>query len=109
MKQRVGIARALAVKPKVMFLDEPFSALDSFTATALRKELLVLWNEYKMTVVMVTHNIEEAVQLADRIAVMTSRPGTIDAILQNTLPRPRDPRSPEFFAMVDKLTALVTK
>jgi ABC-type nitrate/sulfonate/bicarbonate transport system ATPase subunit len=107
MKQRVGIARALAINPKIMFLDEPFSALDSFTAKTLREELLSIWKEQKVTIVMVTHNIEEALQLGDRIAVMSARPGKIDAIVENTLLRPRELRSAGFFAMVDRLTAMV--
>ena len=107
MKQRVGIARALAIDPKVIFLDEPFSALDSFTAKVLREDLLKIWKERNMTIVMVTHNIEEALLLGDRIGVMSSRPGKLDDVVENTLPRPRQARSPEFFAMVDKITAMV--
>jgi len=107
MKQRVGIARALAINPKIMFLDEPFSALDSFTATALRKELARIWEERKITIVMVTHNIPEALELADRIAVMSARPGKIEAIAENTLPRPRELRSQAFFELEDKLASLV--
>ncbi len=107
MKQRVGIARALAINPKVIFLDEPFSALDSFTAKILREELLSIWHERKMTIIMVTHNIEEAIQLGDRIGVMSSRPGTINTIKINTLPRPRELRSKEFFEMEDNLTKLI--
>ncbi len=107
MKQRVGIARALAVNPKIMFLDEPFSALDSFNAKTLRADLIKIWKERKMTVVMVTHNIEEALELGDRIGIMSSRPGTLGEIVVNTLPRPRELRSKEFFDMEDKLTSLV--
>ena len=107
MRQRVGIARALAVNPDVIFLDEPFSALDSFTAATLRKDLLRIWEERNITIIMVTHNVEEAITLSDRIAVMTSRPGKILSLETNTLPRPRAERSPEFFALLDKLTASV--
>jgi ABC-type nitrate/sulfonate/bicarbonate transport system ATPase subunit len=107
MKQRVGIARALVIKPKVMFLDEPFSALDSFTAKSLRAELLNIWKERGVTIVMVTHNIEEALELADRIVVMSAHPGKIENIVENDLPRPRELRSPAFFAMIDKITALI--
>lgn len=107
MKQRVGIARALAINPKIIFLDEPFSALDSFTAKALREELLSVWQKRKMTIVMVTHNIDEAVQLSDRIGVMSANPGTLTAVVENTIPRPRELRSKEFFDMVDKLEGLV--
>ncbi len=107
MRQRVGIARALATDPKIIFMDEPFSELDSFTATELRRELLEIWRLRKPTIVMVTHLIEEAILLSSRIAVLTPRPGRIERVLANPLPRPRDRRSPEFFALEDKLTALV--
>jgi len=107
MKQRVGIARALAINPRIIFLDEPFSALDTFTAKKLREELLSMWKEKKMTIVMVTHNTEEAVQLGDRIAVMSPRPGKIDKIIINQLPRPRELRSVEFFKMVDEIETLI--
>lgn len=107
MRQRVGIARALATNPKIMLLDEPFSELDSFTAEELRKELLAIWQERKMTVVMVTHIIEEALELADRIAVLTSRPGKIEKIVTNNLSRPRQKRSPEFYTLEDEIYSLV--
>ncbi len=106
MKQRVGIARALAIEPKIIFMDEAFSELDSYTAQTLRAELLDIWRERKMTIVMVTHILEEAVELADRVAVLASEhPATISHIIENTLPRPREKRSPEFFALEDKLFA----
>ena len=73
-------------------MDEPFSELDSFTAEELRKELLAIWGERKMTVVMVTHIIEEALELADRIAVLTNRPSKIEKIVVNNNPRPREKR-----------------
>lgn len=107
MKQRVGIARALVTNPKIIFLDEPFSELDSFTAKELRQMLLDIWQREKMTVIMVTHLTEEAVQLADRIAVMTERPGTIEKIIKNHLARPRLPRSQEFYDLQDQLYKLV--
>ena len=103
MRQRVGIARAFATSPSILFMDEPFSELDSFTADELRKELLSIWKERKTTIIMVTHIVEEALELADRIAVMSPRPGTIEKIFDNKLPRPRNKRSKEFFAMEDKL------
>jgi len=107
MKQRVGIARALAVDPKVIFMDEPFSELDSFTAEELRKEVLKIWEEKRPTIVMVTHLIEEALELADRIAVLTTRPGRIEKIIQNSLPRPRQKRSPDFWRLEDELHRLL--
>ena len=107
MKQRVGIARALVRNPKIIFMDEPFSALDSFTAKILRDEMLRLWEKEKRTIVMVTHNTEEALELGDRIAVMTARPGKIESIISNTLSRPRNPRSAEFFKLEDELYGLV--
>ncbi len=103
MRQRVGIARALATSPRVIFMDEPFSELDSFTAEELRRDLLQIWIEKKMTIVMVTHVISEAIELADRVAVLTARPATIEKIFPVTPGRPRKKRSPEFFAMEDKI------
>ncbi len=107
MRQRVGIARALATEPKIIFMDEPFSELDSFTAEELRTALLTIWQSRHPTIILVTHLIEEALKLADRIAVLTPRPAKIERILTNPLPRPRNRRSREFFALEDKLTALV--
>lgn len=107
MKQRVGIARALVTDPKIIFMDEPFSALDSFTAEELRQEILSIWERTKITIVMVTHLISEALELSDRIAVLTSRPGTVEEVVRNNLSRPRKKRSADFFEMEDKLIALV--
>lgn len=106
-KQRVGLARAFAANPKLLFMDEPFSALDSFIAKELRLELLRVWQERKPTIVMVTHNISEAVELADRVAVMSSHPGKIEKILANPLPRPRPMRGKEVFDLEDELYKLV--
>lgn len=107
MRQRVGLARAFATKPKVMFMDEPFSELDSFTAEELRQELLDLWRETKTTIIMVTHIVAEALELADRVAVMTPRPGKIEKIFEVTLPRPREKRSSEFFKLEDEVTGWI--
>lgn len=107
MKQRVGIARALTIEPKIIFMDEPFSELDSFTAHELRQELLEIWRERKITIIMVTHNIQEAIELADRIAVLTPRPGKIEKIIENILPRPRQKRTQEFYTLEDKLYEII--
>jgi NitT/TauT family transport system ATP-binding protein len=107
MRQRVGIARALVTKPKIIFMDEPFSELDSFTAEDLRQDLLTIWHEERPTIVMVTHIVAEAIELADRIAVLSSRPGCIEAIVPNTIPRPRQLRSQAAYALEDKLKELI--
>lgn len=103
MKQRVGLARAFVTKPEIIFLDEPFSELDFFTAQNLREVLLSMWKELGTTVVMVSHYIEEAVTLADRIAVFSNRPGSIGKIFDNALARPRNVRGESFFQEEDKL------
>lgn len=107
MKQRVGIARALVTDPKIIFMDEPFSALDSFTAKVLREEVLSIWQDEKPTIIMVTHLISEALELSDRIAVLTPRPGMIVEIIENTLPRPRQKRSDSFYQLEDKIYSLI--
>ena len=107
MRQRVGIARALATEPKIIFMDEPFSELDSFTAEELRKELLAIWADRKPTIVMVTHIIAEAIELADRIAVLTPRPARLEKVVKDSLVRPRAMRSPEVFNLEDQLYQLI--
>ena len=107
MKQRVGLARAFAVEPKVLLMDEPFSALDAFTAATLRDEVLRVWQQSKQTIVMVTHLVEEAIEMADRIIVMSAHPGRVIRIMKNPLARPRDKRSRHFFQAVDELTSYV--
>jgi NitT/TauT family transport system ATP-binding protein len=89
MKQRVSIARAFATDPEVLLMDEPFAALDEQTKLVLQEELLRIWDETRKTVVYITHGIEEAVSLGDRIAVMTARPGRIKEILPVNFSRPR--------------------
>ncbi|HEY9661659.1 MAG TPA: ATP-binding cassette domain-containing protein, partial [Allocoleopsis sp.] len=91
MKQRVAIARALATRPQVLILDEPFGALDAITKEELQEELLKIWNEHKCTVLMITHDIDEALFLADRLVMMTNGPAAnIGEILNIPFSRPRD-------------------
>lgn len=90
MQQRVSIARALAINPKILLMDEPFSALDEFTREKLHDDLLAIWRENRMTAVFVTHNISESVYLSDRVVVMSPHPGRGSAVLDIDLPRPRD-------------------
>jgi len=90
MKQRVGLARALATDPEVLLMDEPFAALDAQTRDLMQAELLQIWERTKKTVLFVTHSIEEAAYLSDRVIVMTARPGRTKDVLKIQLPRPRD-------------------
>ena len=101
MKQRVEIARALAADPDVLFMDEPFGALDFLTRLRMRAELIDIWKRERKTVLFVTHDVEESVQLADRIVVMSRRPATISRIISVNLPRPRDLDSPEYLRVRD--------
>ncbi len=96
MQQRVAIARALAYNPSVLLMDEPFAALDALTRDDMQRLLAEVWRETRKTIIYVTHNVAEAVYLADRVIVMTPHPGTVQADIKITLPRPRDPLSVEF-------------
>jgi NitT/TauT family transport system ATP-binding protein len=112
MRQRVGLARALAVEPAVLLMDEPFSALDSLTAESLREEVLQLWRDPTLppdAVVLITHNIEEAIAMADRILVLSRRPGQILAGVPVNLPRPRDRKSDQFYQLMDYVYSLITE
>jgi NitT/TauT family transport system ATP-binding protein len=91
MKQRVEYARALAVEPDVLYLDEPFGALDAITRLEMRREIVRLWRATGKTCLLVTHDVEEACELAGRIAVMTQRPARLKEVVENPLPHPRDP------------------
>lgn len=102
MKQRVSIARALATDPEVLLMDEPLGALDAQTKTVMQEELLRIWEEHRKTVVYITHSIDEAVLLGDRVVIMTAHPGTNKTEFMVDLPRPRDSHTtstPEFAAM----------
>jgi ABC-type nitrate/sulfonate/bicarbonate transport system ATPase subunit len=101
MKQRVEVARALAVNPDVMFLDEPFGALDSITRMVMRSELLRIWQAERRTILFVTHDIDEAVQLADRVVVMSARPGRIQQVVPIDIAHPRDISSPRYLELRD--------
>ena len=94
--QRVAIARALVPRPEVLLLDEPFSALDAFTRADLQDHLLDLWADSRPTLILVTHDVEEAIVLADRIIVMRPRPGRLFEEIEDDLPRPRDRQSAAF-------------
>jgi NitT/TauT family transport system ATP-binding protein len=101
MKQRVEVARALAVDPDVLFLDEPFGALDSITRLQMRSELLRIWRAERKTVLFVTHDIEESVQLADRVVVMSARPGRIRRVVDIDIAHPRDLSSHRYIELRD--------
>ena len=107
MRQRVAIARVLALDSPIMLMDEPFGALDALTRRDLQDELLRIWQAQKKTIIFVTHSIEEAIYLADRIVVMTYRPGTVKRDILVDMPRLRDPSSPEFNALKRELGQLV--
>jgi len=107
MRQRVAIARVLALDSPTMLMDEPFGALDALTRRNLQDELLRIWSELKKTIIFVTHSIEEAIYLADRIVVMTYRPGTVKRDILVDLPRLRDPSSAAFNALKRELGQLV--
>jgi NitT/TauT family transport system ATP-binding protein len=110
MRQRVNLARALAVDPDLLLMDEPFSALDAQTREIMQTELLRIWEEGRKTVLFVTHQIDEAVYLSDRVFVFARRPGRINEIVDINLPRPRPlamKRTPEFVAYVDHIWKLI--
>lgn len=110
MKQRVGIVRALATSPQVLLMDEPFGALDAQTRVVMQEILTNMWQQFRISVLFITHDIEESIFLSDRIFVMTARPGRIKAEIVVPLPRPRTPEmtaSAEFIAMVQRLKSLI--
>jgi NitT/TauT family transport system ATP-binding protein len=110
MRQRVGIARALAVEPAVLLMDEPFSALDAQTRQLMQEELLAIWERTRQTIIYVTHNIHEAVYMADRVVVLSRRPARVLAEVKVELPRPRVERmvgDPAFVASVERIWSLI--
>lgn len=112
MRQRVAIARALSTGPDLLLLDEPFVSLDVFSAQAIREELLDLWEKPAIppsTVLMVTHNVDEAVQLSDRIVVLSRRPGEVISEFPIQLQRPRNTRSDEFYRTVDQVITIMSR
>jgi len=103
MKQRLQVARALAVNPDILYLDEPFGALDSITRVIMRGELLRIWQTERRTILFVTHDIDEAVQMADRVVVLSSRPAKIKDILNIDILHPRNISSPRYLELRDEL------
>ena len=103
MKQRLEVARALAVNPDVLYLDEPFGALDSITRLQMRRELLRIWHAERKTILFVTHDIEESVQLADRVVILSARPGRVQRIVDIDIPHPRDLSDPRYIALRDEI------
>lgn len=110
MRQRANVARALAMDPRILLLDEPFAALDAQTREIMQAELLRIWSDQKKTVLFVTHQIDEAVYLSDRVIVLSARPGTVREIVPVELPRPRElgiKRTPAFLEVVDHIWRLI--
>ncbi len=110
MRQRVNVARALAVNPRILLLDEPFASLDSQTREVMQGELLRIWTESRTTVLLITHQIDEAVYLSDRVVVFSARPGTVREEIAIDLPRPRAleiKRTPAFTALVERIWRLI--
>src|SRR5579862_3141279 len=110
MQQRCNLARALAVDPEVLLLDEPFAALDAQTREFMQSELLRIWERTHKTALFITHQIDEAVYLADKVIVMTSRPGTVRRVVSVDLPRPRSlhvKREPQFLNYLDEIWAMI--
>jgi len=107
MRQRVAVARALAMQPSVLLMDEPFAAVDVQTRSKLQDFLINVWRDSKASILFVTHSIDEAIALADRVVVVTARPGRVKSVVPVTLQRPRDPRAPAFHSLRDHLIDLL--
>lgn len=109
MRQRVAVARALALDPLILLMDEPFGALDAQTRNLLQNELLEIWGKTKKTIIFVTHSVDEAVFLGDRLIVLTTRPGSVCEAISIELPRPRDRTGPEFAQVRRKVLDLIAQ
>ena len=107
MKQRVAIARALSVQPRILLMDEPFGSLDAMTRSTLQEELIRIWKETKVTIIFVTHNIEEAIILGDQIIVFEANPGRVKEVIKNTLSRPRSPEAIDFTQIWEQIHKLL--
>ncbi|WP_088335758.1 ABC transporter ATP-binding protein [Methanopyrus sp. KOL6] len=107
MKQRVAIARALAAEPRILLMDEPFAAVDAQTRNKMQEELLKIWERTGRTILLVTHNVEEAVFLADRVMVLSPRPAEVVDIVDIDLPRPRDRTDPEFVELRARILDMI--
>jgi ABC-type nitrate/sulfonate/bicarbonate transport system ATPase subunit len=107
MAQRVALARALINHPKVLLLDEPLGALDAFTRMRMQDEVLRLWQNRRTTMLLVTHDIDEAIYMSDRIIILTQRPGTIEQIIPIALDRPRDRSSTDFLSLRSEILELL--
>jgi sulfonate transport system ATP-binding protein len=108
MAQRAAIARALVNKPEILLLDEPLGALDAFTRNTLQQELLRIWQQERLTVILVTHDVEEAVYLGDKIVIMHPRPGRIQEVIPAPFPHPRNKAHPEFVALKQQVLSAIT-
>lgn len=107
MKQRVAIARALSVQPRILLMDEPFGSLDAMTRSALQDELIRIWTKTKVTIIFVTHNIEEAIILGDQIMILEANPGRVKKIINNSLARPRSPEAADFSQIWEEIHTLL--
>jgi NitT/TauT family transport system ATP-binding protein len=107
MRQRVAIARALAVDPEVLLMDEPFGALDALTRSSLQAETVRIWQETRKTIIFVTHNVQEAIALGDRVVLFGVHPGQIKEVFTVAIDRPRVPTSPDFVAMQERIESYV--
>ena len=107
MKQRVEVARALAVSPDVIYMDEPFGALDSLTRLTMRAELIRIWERERKTILFVTHDVDESIQLADRVVVMSARPGRVADVVTVGMEHPRDLGSAQYGRIKNRLYELL--